>query len=193
MRKSISNSIIEWSNLRIETSKSRCSLGFNSWITTFLVYITDICSNLSANVKLLADATSRFSVANDANKCFQNLSNDLCIISNWAYQWKMSFNPDRSKQAQEVIFSRKRLIQPHPVLTFDNSPVIKTRHQKHFILDEKNLKEKMSEAYKEIAVLRILQDFIPRNSLLTIIKSFIHPHLDYGAIIYNQPNNGSFC
>ena len=51
----------------------------------------------------------------------------------------------------------------------------------------------MSEAYKEIAVLRILQDFIPRNSLLTIIKSFIHPHLDYGAIIYNQPNNGSFC
>ena len=193
MRKSISNSIIEWSNLRIETSKSRCSLGFNSWITTFLVYINDICSNLSANVKLLADATSRFSIANDANKCFQNLSNDLCIISNWAYQWKMSFNPDRSKQAQEVIFSRKRLIQPHPVLTFDNSPVIKTTHQKHFILDEKNLKEKMSEAYKEIAVLRILQDFIPRNSLLTIIKSFIHPHLDYGAIIYNQPNNGSFC
>ena len=193
MRKSISNSIIEWSNLRIETSKSRCSLGFNSWITTFLVYIIDICSNLSANVKLLADATSRFSIANDANKCFQNLSNDLCIISNWAYQWKMSFNPDRSKQAQEVIFSRKTSIQPHPVLTFDNSPVIKTTHQKHFILDEKNLKEKMSEAYKEIAVLRILQDFIPRNSLLTIIKSFIHPHLDYGAIIYNQPNNGSFC
>ena len=150
MRKSISNSIIEWSNLRIETSKSRCSLGFNSWITTFLVYINDICSNLSANVKLLADATSRFSIANDANKCFQNLSNDLCIISNWAYQWKMSFNPDRSKQAQEVIFSRKRLIQPHPVLTFDNSPVIKTTHQKHFILDEKNSKEKMSEAYKEI-------------------------------------------
>ena len=150
MRKSISNSIIEWSNLRIETSKSRCSLGFNSWITTFLVYITDICSNLSANVKLLADATSRFSIANDANKCFQNLSNDLCIISNWAYQWKMSFNPDRSKQAQEVIFSRKRSIQPHPVLTFDNSPVIKTTHQKHFILDEKNSKEKMSEAYKEI-------------------------------------------
>ena len=193
MRKSISNSIIEWSNLWIETSKRRCSLGFNSWITIFLVCINDICSNLSANVKLLADDTSRFSIANDANNCFQNLSNNLCIISNWAYQWKMSFNPDRSKQAQEVIFSRKRLIQPHPVLTFDNSPVIKTTHQKYFILDEKNLKEKMSEAYKEIAVLRILQDFIPRNSLLTIIKSFIHPHLDYGAIIYNQPNNGSFC
>ena len=47
------------------------------------------------------DDTSLFSVVNDANKSFQNLSNDLCVTSNWAYQWKMSFNPDRSKQVQE--------------------------------------------------------------------------------------------
>ena len=119
----------------------------------FLVYINDICSNLSTNVKLFADDTSLFSIVNDANKSFENLSNDLCIISNWAYQWKMSFNPDRSKQAQEVIFSRKTSIQSHPVLTFDNSPVIKTTHPKHLelILDEKlsfkeHLKEKMSKA-----------------------------------------------
>ena len=166
----------------------------------FLVYINDICSNLSTNVKLFADDTSLFSIVNDANKSFENLSNDLCIISNWAYQWKMSFNPDRSKQAQEVIFSRKTSIQSHPALTFDNSPVIKTMHHKHLglILDEKlnfkeHLKEKMSKAYKGIAVLRKLQNIIPRNSLLTIYKSFIRPHLDYGDIIYHQPNNGSLC
>ena len=28
-------------------------------------------------------------------------------MNNWAYQWKMSFNPDPSKQAQKAIFSRK--------------------------------------------------------------------------------------
>ena len=65
----------------------------------------------------------------------------------------MSFNPDRSKQAQEVIFSRKTSIQSHPVLTFGNSPVIKTIHHKHLglILRKKSnflehLKEKMSKA-----------------------------------------------
>ena len=112
----------------------------------------------------------------------------------------MSFNPDRSKQAEAVIFSRKTSIQLHPVLTFDNSPVIKTTHHKHLglILDEKlnfkeHLKEKMSKAYRCIAVLRKLQNIIPRNSLLTIYKSFIRPHLDYGDIIYHQPNNGSLC
>ena len=34
------------------------------------------------------------------------LKNDLAKISHWVTQWKMSFNPDPSKQAQEVIFSR---------------------------------------------------------------------------------------
>ena len=166
----------------------------------FFIYINDICSNLSTNVKLFGGDTSLFSIVNDANKSFQNLSNDLCVISNWAYQWKMSFNPDRSKQAQEVIFSRKTSSQSHPVLTFDNSPVTETTHHKHLglILDAKlnfkeHLKEKMSKAYKGIAVLRKLQNIIPRNSLLIIYKSFIRPHLDYGDIIYDQPNKGSFC
>ena len=77
----------------METSKSRCSPGFNSWITTFLVYINVICRNLSTNVKLFADDTSLFSIVNDANKSFENLSNNLCIISNWAYQSKMSLKP----------------------------------------------------------------------------------------------------
>ena len=57
----------------------------------FLVCINDICSNLSTNVKLFADDTSFFSTVNDANKSFENLSHDLFIISNWAYQWKMAF------------------------------------------------------------------------------------------------------
>ena len=41
--------------------------------------------------------------------------------------------------------------------------------------------------------MRKLQNIIPRNSLLTIYKSFIRPHLDYGDIIYHQPNNVSLC
>ena len=35
------------------------------------------------------------------------LNEDLTKINNWAYRWKMSFNPDPSKQAQEVFYSTK--------------------------------------------------------------------------------------
>ena len=51
----------------------------------------------------------------------------------------------------------------------------------------------MPENYKGIAVLRKLQNIISSNSPLIIYKSFIRPHLEYGDIIYHQPNNGSFC
>ena len=35
-----------------------------------------------------------------------NLSNEFFNICTWAFQWKMNFNPDPSKQTQEVVFSR---------------------------------------------------------------------------------------
>ena len=38
-----------------------------------------------------------------------------------------------------------------------------------------------------------LQSELPRNALLTIYKSFIRPHLDYGDIVFDQPTNESFC
>ena len=41
------------------------------------------------------------------NTSTTNLNNDLNKIKNWAIQWKMNFNPDPTKQAQEVILSRK--------------------------------------------------------------------------------------
>ena len=37
----------------------------------------------------------------------QMTKTNLERISNWATQWKMNFNLDTTKQAQEVIFSRK--------------------------------------------------------------------------------------
>ena len=40
-----------------------------------------------------------------------NLNEDLVKITHWAYQWKMSFNPDITKQAQEIIFLESKIIQ----------------------------------------------------------------------------------
>ena len=45
---------------------------------------------------------------------------------------------------------------------------------------------------KTIGLLRKLQNILPKAALLTICKSFIRPHLDYGDIIYDQSFNLSF-
>ena len=72
-----------------------------------MIYVNDLADGLSSNAKLFTDNTSLFSVVHNVNTTAKELNNDLVKISRWAYQWKMSFNPDPSKQAQEVIFSRK--------------------------------------------------------------------------------------
>ena len=166
----------------------------------FLIYINDLSKGISSTVKLFADDTSIFSVDDDVNVSVAELNNDLLKISKWAYQWKMSFNPDVSKQAQEVVFSRKSHKLAHPPVFFNNVPVKRCSIQKHlgFHLDEKlnfnhHVKEKITKANKGIGVIKKLSNILPRDALFTIYKSFVRPHLDYGDIIYDQPQNESFC
>ena len=45
---------------------------------------------------------------------------------------------------------------------------------------------------KIIGLIRKLQPIIPRAALLTIYKSFLRPHLDYGDVIYDRAFNESF-
>ena len=71
-----------------------------------------------------------FSVAHAIQTSANNLNKDLERISNLATQLKMNFNPDTTKQAQEVIFSRKVKKTVHPPLLFNNASVTRTSSQK---------------------------------------------------------------
>ena len=97
----------------------------------FLIYINDLTDNLVSNPKLLADDASLFSIVTDPNVTANQINNDLHNISTWTYQCKMNFNPDTSKQAQEVLFSRKVEVTAHRQLVFNNNPVHGTASQKH--------------------------------------------------------------
>ena len=97
----------------------------------FLIYINDLPNDLSSNCKLFADDTSLFSVVNNIHTSAATLSQDLNGITNWAFQWKMIFNPDLSKQAQEVIFSRKIKKLLHPTLLFNNIALNNSLFKKH--------------------------------------------------------------
>ena len=111
----------------------------------------------------------------------------------------MSFSPDHFKQAWELIFSLKIKKPSHPHLIFNNNKVIQTPYQKHLgmFLDDKlnfgeHLKYIANKVNKSIGLLRKLQNLLPRRSLVTIYKSFIRPHIDYGDVIFDQAYNKSF-
>ena len=111
----------------------------------------------------------------------------------------MSFNPDPSKQAQEVILSRKHQKISHPSIYFNNNPIESFSSQKHLgmILDTKlnfqeHIKNILTKLNKTIGLLQKLQNILAQESLLTIFKSFVRPHLDYGDVIYDQSYNNTF-
>ena len=96
-----------------------------------MIYINDLPDGLSSNAKLFVDDTSLFLAEHDINTSAIELNSDLKKIYEWAFQWKMTFNPDRSKQTQEIIFSRKFKKTTYPPLLFSNNYVSQVNSQTH--------------------------------------------------------------
>ena len=88
----------------------------------FLIYINDLTSCLSSNVKQFVDDTTLLSVTHNINTIANEMNNDLTIINSWAHQWKMCFNPNilanRLKKTFLVECQRKKLIQRYFLTTF---------------------------------------------------------------------------
>ena len=164
-----------------------------------MIYIKDLPDGLSSNAKLFADDTSIFLAEHDINTSTIELHSDQKKIYEWAFQWKMTFNPDRSKQTQEIIFSRKLKKATHPPLLFSNNNVSQVNSQTHLgaILDvkltfEEHLKNVFNKINKTIGLLKKFSNLLPRQDLVTIYKAFIRPHLDYGDVLYEKAFNNSF-
>ena len=130
-----------------------------------LIYISDL-----GDVKPFADDTSSFSVVHDVSASARELNDDLKKINKWDFQWKMSFRPGPSKQAQEVIFSRKMKKLSHPSLIFNNNNVLQTSSQKHLGLTldvkltfEEHLNNVLNKFKKTIGLIRKLQNLVTIN------------------------------
>ena len=122
-------------------------------------------NELKSNVKLFADDTSLFTRVKDIDESARILNNDLLLISKWAFNWKMLFNPDPTKPAQEVIFSKKKKTQTHPIISVNNIQVEKVPYQKHLgiLLNEKlNFKQHVHSA------------ILKMNKGISVIKKTYH-------------------
>ena len=109
-------------------------------------------------------------------------------------------NPNITKQAQEITFSRTKNDTSHPSLYFNNTRIQQQSAQKHLglFLDEKlsllkQIDQKIKKATVGVNIMRKLNILLPRSSLLRVYKCFIRLLLDYGDVIYDQPNLSSLA
>ena len=160
----------------------------------FLIYINDLEDGIKSHVKFFADDTSLFSIVKDPLTSAADLNHDLDIIAKWAHQWKMAFNPDPTKPAEEVLFSCKKQSVQHPPLYFNGTEVKRVTDHKHLglVLDSKlsftkHINEKVTTARKWIGVIKHVSPYLPLKSLDQIYKMHVRPHPDYCDIIFHVP------
>ena len=129
----------------------------------FLVYINDLTDNISSDIRLFADDSSLFTCVKGVDQTHEKLEKDLQTVTKWAYQWKMVFNPDITKQAIEIIFSCKNKKTDHPELAFNGIPIAREPFTKHLgvYLDSrlnfvKHIKEQVLKAMKGVSLLNML-------------------------------------
>jgi hypothetical protein len=60
----------------------------------FLIYINDIVTNISCNIKLFADDTSLYLVVDNEYEAAEQLNKDIESIHQWSQKWLIKFNSD---------------------------------------------------------------------------------------------------
>ena len=102
---------------------------------------------------------------------------------------KMSFNRDCSKQAQEIVFSRKLKKTTHSPLFFNGANVSQANPQKHLgVTLGEHFDIVLPKLCKTLGLLRKLQNFLQRKALITIYNAFLRPHRDYGDVCFAFSN-----
>ena len=164
-----------------------------------MTFINDFANSLLSNVKLFATDTSLFSV--DISGSPRKLNGDLKKISDTS----MGFCIRKSVSVLILASKLKEFFsvenkKTHPPFVFNKSNISRGYSRKHlgFISDFKStfkehLNNLLNKINKTIGILRKLRNSLLSQALITIYKTFVTPHLDYGDDLFdkrfdNSPN-----
>ena len=93
----------------------------------FLVYINDVAEHILSLTRLFADDSTLFYSATHIDDIACIINHDMQLLSNWARQWLVTFNPLKT---EAVLFTLKK-INIIPQLVFDNIPINFVESHKH--------------------------------------------------------------
>ena len=134
----------------------------------FLIYVNDIADSLLSLTRLFADDSSLFYSASSLDDIQGLINHDLILLSQWAKQWLVTFNPSKT----EAILFTLRNFDHMPVLKFENTHIKFVESHKHLGLtlsyDGKwtdHIHNVKTSAAKVLGIMRKLKFSFSRNAL----------------------------
>ena len=155
----------------------------------FLVYINDIAEHRFSLTRLFADDRSFFYSAAHIDDIAGIINNDVQLLSNWARQWLVTFNPLKT---EAVLFTLKNInILPQPIL--NNIPINAVDSHTHLGNAQgsrtgqwhSHIENIVLSATTILGIMRKLKYSISRNALNQMYMSFLLPVVDYASVVWD--------
>ena len=154
----------------------------------FLIYVNDIADSLLSLTRLFADDSSLFYSASSIDDIQGLINHDLVLLSRWAKQWLVTFNPSKT---EAILFSLRNL-DFMPLLKFENTYVKFVENHKHLGLTlsyngqwTDHINNIKSSAAKVLGIMRKLKFSLSRSALNQIYFSYLLPTLEYASSVWD--------
>ncbi len=182
--------IVNGSHSRDEAVTSGVPQGSVLGPVLFLIFINDLPEVINAAVRIFADDDTKIFQPINERADQQKLQENLGRLEEWADTWKMPFHPEKCKVmhiGKEIEqFRYTKLANGYSV------PLEYTDEEKDLgvIVDnslcfEQHCEAAINKANRILSVIRRSFKYIDREVLLTLYKSLVRPHLEYGNTIWN--------
>ncbi|MCG8032136.1 MAG: reverse transcriptase family protein [Candidatus Thiodiazotropha taylori] len=155
----------------------------------FLVYVNDIADQLLSLTRLFADDSSLFLSASNLNDIEGILNHDLSIVSAWAKQWLVNFNPNKTVA---MLFSLLK-VDVVPSLSFDGIDINFVDQHKHLGITltengkwQNHIDNILTSASKVIGIMRKLKYTFSRVALNQVYISYVRPILEYSSVVWDN-------
>ena len=155
----------------------------------FLVYVSDITDGIESDINLFADDTSLLQIVDDPTTSANTLNADLNRLHQWASQWLVTFNPNKT---EVITFSAKTKKPYHPPLLFTGIPLKEVSHHTHlgltFLSDltwTNHIKSVVRKASKRVGIMKRLKYTLSRTTLMRLYTTLVRPILEYGCEIFD--------
>ncbi len=154
----------------------------------FLIYVNDIADTLISTTRLFADDSSLAVSSSDTHIMETTINSDLNLMSAWAKQWLVTFNPLKT---EVMYFSLSNAIPPD--LFFENTRLNYVENHKHLGVTlgqdgswHKHISNTLTSASKVLGSMKMLKFKVTRKTLNTIYISYLRPILEYSAILWDN-------
>ena len=152
----------------------------------FTIFINDLPDSIESECKIFADDTK---IYNNPDKA-DTLQEDLNKLQNWSQEWQLGFNVSKCKALHiglknpNLTYKMKNNNISQEVMVCEEEKDLGVTFDKKLNFST-HIDKAINTAKRVLSMSKRAFKYLDKDSIITIYKALIRPHLEYGNIIWS--------